>query len=275
MDTTDRDVEVSTLAGGGEEARERLVELVTAGLGSPHSRRAYAKALDEFLSWSRGRGAFSRLLVVAYRASLEQSGLAPSTVNLRLAAVRKLATEAAGQGWLGEATAAAALRVKGVKRLGVRSGNWLDRAQAEQLLAAPAPATLKGKRDRAILALLIGCGLRRAEAATLAPRHIQQRDGRWAIVDLAGKHARLRTVPMPAWAHRLVVEWMAAAALPASGPLFCAVAKGGAIRAPAAALTPQAIYCVVKEYATALGAGEVAPHDLRRTFGKLAHRGGP
>ena len=88
--------------------------------------------------------------------------------------------------------------MKGAKRHGVRAGNWLTLDQAERLLALPG-RSLKGRRDRALLALLVGCGLRRQELAGLRFEDIQQRDGRWCVVDLAGKGNRVRTVPMPPW----------------------------------------------------------------------------
>jgi len=69
----------------------------------------------------------------------------------------------------------------------------------QALLNAPDITTKKGLRDRAIIAVLLGCGLRRSEVAALTLKHIQQRDGRWCIVDLVGKHGRVRTVPMPTW----------------------------------------------------------------------------
>jgi integrase len=78
-------------------------------------------------------------------------------------------------------------RVKGVASKGVRLGNWLTARQAQALLNAPDTTTNKGLRDRAILAVLLGCGLRRSEVAALTFKHIQQWDGRWCIVDLVGK----------------------------------------------------------------------------------------
>ena len=78
----------------------------------------------------------------------------------------------------------------GITRVkGVRLGSWLSLRQAQSLLNAPDIATLKGLRDRAIIALLLGCSLRRSEVAALTMEHIQQRDGRWCIVDLFGNPA--------------------------------------------------------------------------------------
>ena len=95
-------------------------------------------------------------------------------------------------------------RVKGTPRHGVRLGNWLSKDQAEKLLNAPDPGTITGLRDRALLGVLIGCGLRRAEACALTVEHVQQREGRWVIVDLIGKHGRVlssqsRILQRPDW----------------------------------------------------------------------------
>src|SRR5438552_12975971 len=95
--------------------------------------------------------------------------------------------------------AAGISRVKSAKSTGIRVGNWLSLRQAQALLSAPDIATLRGLRDRAILAVLLGCGLRRSEAAALTFTHLQQRDGRWCIVDLVGKHGQVRTAPTPTW----------------------------------------------------------------------------
>ena len=105
-------------------------------------------------------------LIQRYRVALEQRKLAPSTINQHLSAIRALADECAESGLLDQPTAAAIGRVKGVPIRGVRLGKWLTREQAEHLLSAP-PETLMGLRDRAILGLLIGCGLRRDELANL------------------------------------------------------------------------------------------------------------
>jgi site-specific recombinase XerD len=98
---------------------------------------------------------------------------------------------------------------QGVKTIGVRVGSWLSLRQAQDLLRAPDITTMKGLRDRAMLAVLLGCGLRRSEVAGLTFAHIQQRDGRWCIVDLVGKHGRVRTTPMPTWVKLAIDAWSA------------------------------------------------------------------
>src|SRR5207245_9103211 len=104
-------------------------------------------------------------------------------------------------------------RVKGVKKLGVRLGNWLTAEQGQRLWQASDKLKLKGKRDRALLALLLACGLRRHEAVTLTLDHLQQREDHWAIVDLVGKAGHVRTVAVPGWVKCELQEWFNAAAI--------------------------------------------------------------
>jgi len=255
-----------------------IVGLVLDGLTSEHSKRAYKKALTDFLAWhaDQGRPALSKALVQRYKVILEESDLSPSTVNLRLSAIRKLAREAADNGLIDPLLANGIKAVRGVKSAGVRSGNWLTKNQAQKLLNTPDANTLKGLRDRAILAVLIGCGLRRSEAAALTFDHVGQREGRWVVCDLVGKGNRTRTVPMPSWAKAAVDEWaqaVAAAAEPMeSGRIFRRIHKGGYVNGDQ--MSAQAVADVVREYAEVCGFGNLAAHDLRRTFAKLAHKGG-
>jgi site-specific recombinase XerD len=99
-------------------------------------------------------GSFNRTVVLRYRMHLEARSLAPGTVNLRLGAVRRLAYEAADCGLLSPDLAAGVRRVKGLKKLGVRLGNWLTAERGEALWQSPHHSTLKGKRDQALLAVL-------------------------------------------------------------------------------------------------------------------------
>jgi integrase/recombinase XerD len=262
------------------QAAEMLISLVTNRLHSPVSRRGYRTALHQFLAWhaSQGGGTLSRPLVQRYRVTLEQRPLAPSTINQHLSAIRALADECAESGLLDPPIAAAIGRVKGVPVRGVRAGNWLTRDQAEKLLHAP-PNTLIGLRDRAILGLLIGCGLRRDELANLTFAHLQQRERRWVIVDIIGKGRRVRTVPVPSWAKQLVDTWAFEADL-SSGRVFRRFRKGGWLayettldgETQPAGMSADAIADVVTTYARPLG-WDLAPHDLRRTFAKLARSG--
>ena len=141
------------------------------------------------------------------------------SINVQITAVRKLAVEAADNGLLAPELAAGIARIKGTRSKGVRVGNWLSLQQAQELLNAPDVNTKKGLGDRAMLALLLGCGLLRSEVAALTFRHRQQRDSRWCVVDLVGKQGRVRILAMPTWVKVAINAWICSAAL-AEGFLF-------------------------------------------------------
>jgi site-specific recombinase XerD len=249
------------------------IRVVLDSLPSEHSRRAYERGLVDFFLWHRGVGRpkLSKAVVQRYAAELREAGMAASSVNQRLSAIRKLAAEAADNGALDPVVANGIRAVKGARQEGRRTGNWLTREQAQTWLGAPDTRTMKGLRDRALLAVLIGCGLRRAEAASLTFEHVQQRDGRWVLVDLVGKRDKIRSVPMPNWSKAAIDSWSQASEV-VEGVVFRAVNKGD--RVVGDGITPQAIYNVIVGYAEVLKDKGVAPHDLRRTFAKLAHKGG-
>ena len=138
-----------------------------------NAQRGYRHAIDEFVDWycSEPRLALNRIVVLRYRSHLESRQPAPGTVNLRLGAVRRLAYEAACD-LLSADLAAGIRRVKGVKKLGVRLGNWLTAEQGQALWQAPDHQRLKGKRERALLALLFACGLMRHESVALRLDHL-------------------------------------------------------------------------------------------------------
>jgi site-specific recombinase XerD len=155
-----------------EQSRNAVLNTLAAAT----SQESYGHAIDEFIGWycSEPRLAFNRTVVLRYRFFLEQKNLAPSTINVRLAAVRRLAYEASDTGLLSPELAAGIHRVKGAKRLGVRIGNWLTAEQSRALLPKRDVDTLRDKRDRAIVAVLLGCGLRRAELEVLKLDDLQQ-----------------------------------------------------------------------------------------------------
>jgi integrase len=178
---------------------EHAKSAVLSNLTSRSGQRTYDHAIREFVAWycSEPRLAFNRTVVLRYRIHLEQRQYAPATINLRLAAVRRVAYEAADAGLLSPELAAGIRRVKGVRRLGVRLGNWLTPEQGRRLLEHADPATPRQLRDHAMLAMLIGCGLRRGELLALTLESIQQREEHWVIADLVGKGGHVRTVPIP------------------------------------------------------------------------------
>jgi site-specific recombinase XerD len=242
-------------------------------LSSVDSRRSYRFAIEDFVTWycSEPRLAFGKTVVLRYRLELEERHLAPSTINLRLAAVRRLAYEAADTGLLSPDLAAGIRHVKGAKKVGVRLGNWLTVEQARALLDAPPMEGVRGKRDYAMLAILLGCGLRRSELVHLTIEHFQRREDHWAIVDLIGKGGHIRTVPVPAWVKSSIDAWTSVAQI-ATGRLFRCVNKTGSVWGNS--ITEKVVWSVVKESAFIAGIDKLAPHDLRRTCARLCHSAG-
>ena len=211
----------------------------------------------------------SKALVNRYKAMLIDKELAPATINQRLAAARRLTQEMADNGLLEAGGAAAISKVPGLRLYGVRIGIWLTSARARELLGTPDPGSVRGKRDRAILSVLLGCGIRRDEAAAVAVEQFRMVEDWWVIADLVGKHGRIRTVAVPLWAKAAVDKWCRAASIVA-GRLFREITKCGAVTGEG--ITGQAVYDIVLAHAQKVDP-KVRPHDLRRSFARLAHEG--
>ena len=255
--------ETPALTAAQADLRQMVLDAVT----SPHSRRNYAKALDLLFTLAGGRP-LTRALLQEYRTSME--GLAPSTVNVRLSAVRKLVTEARKNGMLSAEDAANLTDIPNVSEKGTRLGNWLTKEQARELLAVPDRSTLSGRRDYALLALLVGCALRRRELASLTVEDIQMRENRWVIADLRGKGGRIRTVAVPVWVKHGINAWQTAAGIE-DGLLLRSIRKGGKV---GASLSDWAIWAVVTVSARQIGIERFGAHDLRRTCAKLCRKSG-
>ncbi len=251
----------------------RLKALVLDSVSSPITKRVYNLGLDEFIAWygQAPRPGFTKATVNAWRTELEARGLGSVSINVRITAVRKLAVEAADNGLLAPELAAGITRVKGAKSTGVRVGNWLSVQQAQKLLNAPDVSSKKGLRDRAMLAVLLGCGLRRSEVAALTLKHIQQRDNRWCIVDLVGKHGCVRTIPMPTWVKVAIDAWTTAAGLN-DGHLLRPVMRGDQVQGER--MTEKVVWQLLQPYAVAAGVPGIAPHDLRRSCAKMCRAAG-
>jgi integrase len=231
-------------ASGGADALAAIKQLVLDSVSSPLTRVMYARALEDLFGWWNGQGrpAFTRATVQAWRAALEAKGLAPASVNQKLSAVRKLPAEAAYNGLLDPA--AQAIRdIRGTRR---------DDEPGETGSRHPDGA---GRLRTAA---------RRSRPVDLRPRPAARRP---LVRGGPGRQkGRFRTVPIPAWTKMAIDSWAAAAGITA-GPVFRGVNKGDVVIGDR--LSTQGILRAVTRYADA-----IAPHDLRRTFAKLAFKGG-
>ena len=255
--------ETPGLTSGQLELRRLVVNSVTAQT----SKQAYGAAVDHLFAFAAGRP-LTRALLQEWKASMD--GLAPTTINVRLSAIRKLVEEARQNGMLGVEEAANLTDIPNVRQQGTRLGNWLTREQAKELLAVPDRSTPKGKRDYVILALLSGCALRRQKLASLEIETLQLREGRWVLADLVGRGRRVRTVAVPLWVKQGINAWLTAAAIE-DGRLLRRIRKGGKV---GESLSDWAVWDIVQRSAAEIGVEHFGAHDLRRTCAKLCRKAG-
>jgi integrase len=225
-------------------------------LNSRNSRDRYAAI------WRNYDGEMTAASIQRYVAERRDSGYAPNTVNLHLAALKHLARQTAPAQELAGIEA-----IKTIPVRGVRMGTWLSLDQVTALLSPS--AKLSEARDRCLLALLCGCALRRSELAALTVAHVQTLDGRTVLLDITGKGQRVRTVPLPAWSVKALHDWLGAAGI-SSGTVLRGV-RGK--RLLDGGITADHIHAIVKKAGKRIGVPQLAPHDLRRTFARLALKG--
>ena len=245
-----------------------LKQMVINGVTAANSKRNYAQALDHLFAFAAGRP-INRELLLGWRAAMESQS--PSTVNIRLSAMRRLIAEAKNVQMLSSEEAETLSGVPNIKQAGIRLGNWLTREQAKEILAVPDRSKLKGKRDYVILSLLVACALRRTELAELDVATIQQREGRWVLADLEGKGRRVRTVAIPIWVKQGIDAWTTAASIK-EGKLLRSMKKGGKISGEF--LSDWAVWSIVERAAKQIGIERFGAHDLRRTCAKLCRKAG-
>lgn len=248
---------------------ERVLAAALSGL-TPNSCRVYTKHLKRFLHYANTMGhPLSRETVERFISTVA----AGSSYNQALSAIKRLAMQAAAHGWIDYPTAMQVASLRTRTQRGVRGGNWLTLGQARALLNAP-DGTMRGKRDKAVLALLLGCGLRREELAKLDWHQIQLRDGKWMLIDIKGKGGRIRTIGAPVWVIQALNAWEREAcpvrARNTPSRVVRSIRESGKING---SLSATAIWDIVLKYAAEVGV-TCTPHDLRRTFAKLARKGG-
>jgi len=248
-----------------------------ANITNPKTRRAYKNDVEEFSSFAGLRSpaelrTITRAHVIAWRKDLELGELAPSSIRRKLSALSSLFD------YLCEKNAVVGNPVDGVKRPAANGNEGstpaLGDAQVRRLLDAPPEDTLKGKRDRAILATLLYHGLRREEVCRLRVKDLQSREG---VVHfrVLGKRDKIRYVPAHTAAQRLIEVYLSALAedgqgTDANSPLFRPVKNNSTLEGLDRALEPNSIYRnVVRHYALMVGvSGEVnglCVHSLRAT----------
>jgi len=270
------DIAVSPQMRQNQSLAERCTETALAGLAAP-SRRMYALRIRQYIEWGSSLLSFTRESVKAWIRSLELAGASPQVRNQSLAAVKRLAYEAGELGWIDSGEASRIQKIKSTKFTGSQTGKWLTADQARALLLAPDPDSAIGGRDLCVLALLMGCGLRRAEAVDILTSQLKLHNSKYLLTNLNGKGGRVRSVSAPAWAAQLIENWKLMLPMPASGEILTSTKLlrsfhlDGTING---SLSTAAVFDIVQRYGGAIGIPDLAPHDLRRTHAKLARLGG-
>ncbi len=239
---------------------------------NPVTKALYSKAVLDFLSWltTHEDSSLSALSVTAYRDRLTSLRFSPSTINQRLSAIRRFAAEAVKDGLLSVSSAAEILRVSGKPVLTTSKPRRLTHSAAMEILDIVPGNTVKGLRDKALLAVLIGCGPRRCESTLLRVDSVQFHADDLATLKLMDRHGGHRMIPVPNWVVPHIRSWLDRSGVVA-GPLFCALNRHGQLSG--SPLSAQAILDIVRDYGEVIGI-RVSPHDLRRTCAKHYEKSG-
>jgi len=258
---------------------DEIINRLLIGIDNPHTKRGYKRALSDFLEYWRlgGKLEINKNFVENYKAGLIDLGVGVTSINQRLSAIKRFVSELADNGLVDDRIKAGINNIKNIRQEGRPVGNWLTLKEAVGFLDAPLNFVKNVKRrdrDRALLAVLLGAGLRRNEAAGLTWGHIQTRQDRAVIVDIIGKRTKRRTVPIANWTMADLETWRQILIINGmydpAGPVFLRIHRSGSISPDP--IGPQSIYKIVLKYAK-LSGFDVKPHDLRRTFAKLAYLG--
>ncbi|NTW04277.1 MAG: tyrosine-type recombinase/integrase [Oscillochloris sp.] len=241
-----------------------------ASLPSPHSRRTMRACLSTMAHLLMGNADTDPLsipwerLTYAHTAALRAHLIerqAPATVNKHLAALRGVLTECRRLGLMSADAAASAGDLKPVKGSGPPRGRMLSAGEQAALMRACADGTAMGLRDAALFAVLLGCGLRRAEAVALNVGDLAE----GAVLVRHGKGRKARSVPMPAGTRQATAAWLAQRdAPPQDAPLFTSLDRRPAQRG--GRISDQSVLHILLRRAALVGVANISPHDFRRTY---------
>lgn len=207
-------------------------------------------------------GMLRRHHVQAILTMLSETAKAPATINNYLAAIKGLAYEAWMMKLIDTDSYQHIKAVKSVRGTRLPKGRALSSEEVRQLFSAcEEDKASTGVRDSAILATLIGCGLRRAEIVALDLESYERREQSLRVI---GKGNKERLAFLPLGAHRRIDQWVEEVRGEEPGPLFCRIRRHDLVTD--SRLSSQAIYYILNMRRVQAGIAPCAPHDLRRTF---------
>jgi integrase len=252
---------------------ETLIPAALATCAKAETRRVYRVALQRFASTGLP---LNRDGLARHLQQLRERGLSSASVGVTVAAVRKLAEHALTRGMITADEFEQLLTVGPGRVSESRAGLPLTANQVIRYLALPDPSTYWGKRDACILALMVGCGLRRAEMSGLKWDQVRSREGWLCLVDVVG-NGGARTIPVPVWAKVYADTWYAASRQePPPVPYslrHMERTRPRDHRYIAGGMRADAVHALVQRYGRQLGY-DLTPNDLRRTLARLLRNAG-
>jgi len=196
---------------------------------------------------------------------LQVSGRAPATINTYLSALKGTAREAWMMKQMDTESYQQILSVRAVRGSRLTRGRALAPQEIHALFRSCEQDTgCKGPRDAAMLAVMLGCGLRRSEVVDLDYASILHQE-QALLVRGKGNKERLAFMPENVWIR--IHSWTDTIRGEQEGPLFTRIRAGDDVTSKR--MTPQAVYHILGQRRTESGIDGCAPHDLRRTFASM------
>lgn len=243
----------------------------------------YDQAINDFLAFIGARGVdpFGGNIAVAfsqYLKSLSDRKMKPATIKAKFSQLRRFFQWGVSVGLIDHTLLTQIQGVKVPESSGSKAHHWLSQEQMQKLLNAPDVTTALGRRDKILLALLMGCALRRSEVVNLKWGNIVQHGSAWVFENISRKHHRMQAyIPIPEWVMKIILQYGERT----SDDDFILTAydrhgNRGQVRdgVRSASLGSNAVWRIVREYGEQLGFGKLAPHDLRRSWSQVARKNG-
>ena len=254
---------------------QKMVMSVVNQRQNQNSRQTYYTALTKFFNWySAGDNqGITAEIIREYLLYLENSGKSKSTISTSLSVLRQLFKDLRRLEVIDEKIYNDLLEIKFKRQIGQRHKTWLEQEEVQKLLNNLNSEKMSIVRDRALIAVMTGCGLRRFEISDLKITQMKQVQGRWAFTDIKGKGERYRTVAIPEYAMKCLEEWLdISKTVGKTDRIFFSIRKNGEIGNTM--ITPQGIRDIVAKHSKNILDKQILPHDLRRTYAQLSYKAG-
>jgi len=252
-----------------------LIDIVIPSVYNARTRYRYSSVLKHLMAWMQKQGMFfCRVTVQKYIAhKIETAGWSNNTVNQFIAAVRHLTRECREHELMPEHLAKRILSIKMMKSVPRRKGRWLTKQQVSKMISMIDVSDIGGLRDLIIIGLMVGAGLRRKEVCLLKCESLKCIQGRTGLYDVLGKGEKYRDIPIPVWLAAAITEYQGKGDVRDGYLIRGLTCSGKLLPSRENPIHETVVERITKERSAAAGC-PVDPHDLRRTWARLALLGG-